>query len=316
MKNVKNSGTVRRPENTRKSFAMLRKIVQALTAIAMNGHLNGFVTGKIYSGPFKQVCVSGLNCYSCPGALGACPVGAMQAMVTGRHPRFAFYVLGFLTAVGAVMGRFVCAWLCPFGLVQELLNKIPAGRKFAVIKADKYLRKLKYVILVVFVILLPTMLRNELGMSVPYFCELICPAGMLEGGIPLLILDKALRPAAHFLYVWKFAILLVVVFASVAAHRPFCKYICPLGAFYSLFNRVSFLKIRVDKTACTSCGACAAACKMQVDPSRDPGSAECIRCGECVKACPHGALRMGFKDLTGCTVNQSAGRGQTENMNG
>ena len=282
--------------NSIKDFRLRRKLVQIIAAVAQNGHLSGFVTGKIYSGPFKQVCVPGLNCYSCPGALGACPIGAMQAMVTGKHPKFAFYVIGMLTAIGAVLGRFVCAWLCPFGLIQELLHKISVKKITVPARADKWLRKLKYVFLALFVILLPTILRDELGMSVPYFCELICPAGMLEGGIPLLAVNEALRPMAHFLYAWKFAILIAVIVLSVLINRPFCKYICPLGAFYSLFNKVSFLKIRVDRDACTECGACAAVCKMQVDPCRDPGSAECIRCGECVRACPCGALSMSFKN--------------------
>ena len=114
--------------------------------------------------------------------------------------------------------------------------------------------------------------------------------------IPLLALNETMREAAHFLYVWKCAILILIVLLSIVIHRPFCKYICPLGAFYGLFNRFSFLKLKCNQETCTSCGACAKICKMQVDPSKTPNSAECIRCGECVKACPAKSLSMNFKN--------------------
>ena len=119
--------------------------------------------------------------------------------------------------------------------------------------------------------------------------------GMAEGGVLLLLLNKAMRPAAHFLYTWKLGILVVVVLLSIVIHRPFCKYVCPLGAFYGLFHRSSFLRLRCDESRCVHCGLCARSCKMQVDPSNHPDSAECIRCGECVTACPVNALSLSFK---------------------
>lgn len=266
--------------------------MQALWGIAQNAYLPGFVTGQIYEGPLKHFCVPGMNCYSCPGALGACPIGSMQAVLGARRPKFAFYVVGFLAALGVLLGRFVCGWLCLFGLIQELLYKIPVRKLAVPAKADKALRYLKYVFLLLFVLLFPVILRDEYNVSFPYFCKWVCPVGMLEGGIPLLILNKAMRPAAHFLYAWKFAILLLLLVLSALIHRPFCKYVCPLGAFYALFQKFSFLRMEVDADACVRCGACAKACNMQVDPLREPNSAECIRCGECVSSCPKGALRF------------------------
>lgn len=271
-----------------------RRAVQALWGIAQNAYLPGFVTGQIYEGPLKHFCVPGMNCYSCPGALGACPIGSMQAVLGARRPKFAFYVVGFLAALGVLLGRFVCGWLCLFGLIQELLYKIPVRKLAVPAKADKALRYLKYVFLLLFVLLFPVILRDEYNVSFPYFCKWVCPVGMLEGGIPLLILNKAMRPAAHFLYAWKFAILLLLLVLSALIHRPFCKYVCPLGAFYALFQKFSFLRMEVDADACVRCGACAKACNMQVDPLREPNSAECIRCGECVSSCPKGALRFTF----------------------
>ena len=267
---------------------------QILWAFLTNSYLVGFAKGKIYDGKLKNLCVPGLNCYSCPGALGSCPIGAMQAVIGSWNFRMALYVAGFLVFVGALMGRFVCGWLCPFGLIQDLLHKIPFVKKIGTFRGDRLLRKLKYVIFLVFVILLPMFVVDMLGQGAPYFCKLICPAGTLEGGIPLVLLNSAMRTAVGWLYAWKNVLLVVIVLLSVAIYRPFCKYICPLGAVYSVFNPIAVFRYRVDKEACVHCGACAKACKMQVDPSETPNHPECIRCGSCKKVCPTGAIYSGI----------------------
>lgn len=233
-----------------------------------------------------------MNCYACPGALGACPIGSMQAFFSARKPRFAFYVIGYLAAVGMLAGRWICGWLCLFGMVQELLYFIPLPKITVPKQADRWLRGMKYLVLLVFVILFPIILRDEYGVSFPYFCKWLCPVGTLEGGIPLVLLNPLLRQAAHFLYAWKLLILALMVLASMLIYRPFCKYICPLGAFYSLFHKVSFLQLEVDHKSCVDCGKCSMVCRMQVNPRKNPCSTECIRCGDCVHTCPKHALRF------------------------
>lgn len=267
-----------------------RHRVQILWAFLSNSYLAGFAKGKIYQGKLKNLCVPGLNCYSCPGALGSCPVGAMQAVVGSWNFKLTFYVAGFLMFTGALTGRFVCGWLCPFGLIQDLLHKIPFPKKIGIFPGDRFLRKLKYVIFLVFVILMPMFIVDLLGQGAPYFCKLICPAGTLEGGLPLVLLNKGMRGAIGWLYAWKNVLLVVILVLSVIIYRPFCKYICPLGAVYSLFQPISVFRYRVDQELCTHCGACAKACKMQVDPVKSPNHPECIRCGQCKKVCPTGAL--------------------------
>ena len=131
------------------------------------------------------MCVPGLNCYSCPAATGACPIGAFQAVVGSSKFKFTYYITGFFILLGVLLGRFICGFLCPFGWFQDLLHKIP-GKKFSTAKM-KPLRYLKYVILVVFVILLPAFVTNSLGMGDPFFCKYICPQGVLEGALPLVI---------------------------------------------------------------------------------------------------------------------------------
>lgn len=270
-----------------------RHIFQAVWTVLTNGYVLGFFRGRIYSGGGKAVCVPGLNCYSCPGAVGACPIGALQAELAAKTVRIPFYVVGFLLVFGSVLGRFICGFLCPFGMVQDLLYRIPT-RKLGRFRADRYLRYLKYVILLVFVVLLPLVIKNAAGYGTPWFCKLICPAGTLGAGVPLVSLNASLAAVIGGLFWWKVFVLVAIVALSVFLYRPFCKYLCPLGAAYALFNRVSLYQLRLDAAACTHCGVCAAVCRMQADPSVNACDAECIRCGDCVKSCPHGALSAGF----------------------
>lgn len=271
-----------------------RHIFQGIWAFITNSYLTGFFQGKIYQGKLKNLCLPGLNCYSCPGALGSCPVGALQASIGERGNKISLYVSGFLIFVGALMGRYVCGWLCPFGLIQDLLNKIPFPKKIKTFKADKLLRKLKYVILAVFVILLPMFATDALGLGDPWFCKYICPAGTLEGGLTLVLLNEGLRSVVGFLYTWKVAILVVTVILSIIIYRPFCKYICPLGAIYSFFNKIAVFKINLDEDKCINCNICSKKCKMNIDPCKNPNSTECIRCRECIRVCPTGALSDKF----------------------
>lgn len=264
--------------------------VQVLWALLTNSYLIGFVQGKIYKGDLKKLCVPGMNCYSCPGAVGSCPIGSLQAVIGSWNFKFAFYVAGFLVFVGALVGRFVCGWLCPFGLIQDLLHKIPFLKKVKAFRGDRLLRKLKYVILVVFVILLPMFLVDIMGQGAPYFCKLICPVGTLEGGIPLVLMNKSMHSVLGWLYAWKNVLLIATILLSIIIYRPFCKYICPLGAIYSVFNPISVFKYRVDEHKCVHCGACSRSCKMGVDPVQNANHPECIRCGLCKKVCPTGAI--------------------------
>ncbi len=272
-----------------------RRFTQIIWAFLTNGNIAGFLQGNIFKGASKKFCVPGLNCYSCPGALGACPIGAMQAVIGSVRYNFSMYIMGLISFFGVIFGRFICGWLCPFGLIQDLLYKIPS-RKIQVSEGiNKVLSKLKYFILLVFVILLPMFLVNEFGISPPYFCQYICPAGTLEGGIPLLLMNKPLRGAIGLLFYWKSLLLLITIVGSVLIYRPFCRFICPLGAFYSVFNKVSFYKYRVDEEKCVSCKKCLKTCRLNIKMYENPNSLECIRCGECKKVCPTKAIDSGFK---------------------
>ena len=277
-------------------MARFRGWIQAGAVLFTNLHLPNFIKGGIYQGKGKNVCVPGLNCYSCPAASGACPIGAFQAVAGSSKFRFSYYISGFLILLGVLLGRLICGFLCPFGWFQELLHRIPT-RKLST-KKLRPLTYLKYVILLVMVVLLPAFAVNDVGMGGPFFCKYLCPQGVLEGAIPLALVNSGIRAALGKLFNWKLCILLAVTALSILFYRPFCKWLCPLGAFYALFNKVSLLQMKVDANACISCGKCARACGMDVDVTKTPDHAECIRCGKCVLACPTGAVhfRYGFGD--------------------
>lgn len=265
---------------------------QAGAALLTNLHLPNFLKGGLYQGAGKAVCVPGLNCYSCPGAAGACPIGAFQAVVGSSKFGFSYYITGFLILLGVLLGRFICGFLCPFGWFQELLHKIPF-KKFST-KRLKPLRYLKYAVLLVMVFLLPLLLVNDVGMGDPFFCKYLCPQGVLEGAIPLSFVNSGIRSALGALFTWKLSILIALMVLSVMFYRPFCKWLCPLGAFYALLNKVSLFQMKVDKNKCVSCGKCAKACKMDVDVTKTPNHTECIRCGMCIRACPTNAVRFRY----------------------
>ena len=275
-------------------LARFRGWIQAGATLLTNIHLPNFLKGGLYQGKGKAVCVPGLNCYSCPAASGACPIGSFQAVVGSSKFRFSYYITGFLILLGVLLGRVICGFLCPFGWFQELLHKIPTKKLST--KKLKPLTYLKYVVLLVMVVLLPVLVTNQLGMGDPFFCKYLCPQGVLEGAIPLSMANAGIRAALGSLFTWKFIVLLTVIVLSIVFYRPFCKWLCPLGAFYALLNKVSLFQMQVDQNKCVSCGKCAKVCKMDVDVTKSPNHTECIRCGMCIRACPTDAVsfRYGF----------------------
>lgn len=273
----------------------VRTAIQVCWTALSNGYVTGFLQGKLYTGPLKNLCVPGLNCYSCPGALGACPLGALQATLSDRRYKVAFYVLGFLLLFGAVLGRIVCGFLCPFGLIQDLLYKIPlpkAWRKRKLLPGDRWLKWIKWVLLALFCILLPLVVLDAVGQGKPWFCAYICPSGTFLGGIPLVAANEGLRSALGWLWNWKLGLLIAVLLLAMLFYRPFCRYLCPLGAIYGCFNPIAFHRYTKDDSACIRCGKCQTVCPFDLDPAQNPNSMECIRCGRCLEACPTDALEV------------------------
>ncbi len=274
----------------------VRRLVQVVFTFLTNGYWAFPFSRNIYQGPLKAICSPGLNCYSCPASTTYCPIGAIQQLMAGLRMSLemgqlylGWYVVGSIGVLGGLFGRMVCGWLCPFGMIQELLHRIP-GRKFDAIPG--LLRYLKFAVLALMVVALPLFAVDEFGAGDPWFCKYLCPAGTLEAGIPMILLQPDLRHTLGWLYVNKIFFLVLFVVWSVFANRPFCRTTCPLGAFYGLFSRVKMVRLSLDEERCTECRACHQVCPMGVRFNENPVDTNCITCLRCQKACPYGAIHL------------------------
>ncbi len=254
-----------------KSWYNFRGIIQPISTI--------FFNLPFLAPCLKQVPVPVLNCYACPLASGACPIGTLQHFAIIK--KFPFYTIGILGIVGAISGRFSCGFLCPFGYLQDWLYKIKSIKiKFSY---RHPFTRLKYLVLILLVFVIPY-ITNE-----SWFSKL-CPVGMLQAGIPLTIIDASLRALISRLFYIKIAIILTVLLGSVFVERFWCRILCPLGAIFSIFNPVSLLRLKVDCQVCTSCEECSQVCPIGIDVHNNPNSPECIRCFKCLSKCENISL--------------------------
>ena len=267
-----------------------RRLVQLYSALLHNAYLKGFIEGDIYHGNAKYACAPGFNCYSCPGAVASCPLGSIQNALGSAGHRAGWYVLGILLLFGVILGRTICGWLCPLGLIQELLHRIPT-LKIRKSRITRTLSWLKYVILAVFVIAVPLWYGLRYDLPLPAFCKYICPVGTFEGAVGHLA-----NPARAdyysmlgILFTRKWVILMVIGLSCIFCYRSFCRFLCPLGAIYGLFSRFNIVGVQVDQTHCNHCGACVRSCGMDV---RHVGDHECIHCAKCIDHCAQKAISM------------------------
>ncbi len=297
---------------------VIRKWIQTILALLVNGSWSFPFTRTIYQGPLKVVCSPGLNCYSCPAATTYCAIGSLQQLLAGIRVAlengqnfFGLYVVGTMGVLGGAFGRLICGWACPFGLIQELLHKIPS-RKFSIPQKLNYI---KYGFLLIFVILLPLTVVDAFGYGELWFCKYICPAGTLEAGLPMLMLQPELAQTIGLVFYNKLTIMVGFIIWSILASRPFCRTTCPLGAFYALFKKLKLVKLVLIEENCTQCEACHPVCPMEVKFNESPEDAECISCLKCMnEACKFDAiaLEIGGLSIGGKTKIRIDEPGQTD----
>ena len=261
---------------------ILRRITQfGIGTLLLNSYFTVFQTKQIYDGPFRSVCVPGLNCHACPTAMMGCPIGMLQHF-SATH-KFPFFLIGFLGVIGLISGRFTCGWLCPWGLLQDVMHAF----KRLTVHIPKYLTHLKYATLIILVLILPYLTYQH------WFSKL-CPMGALIAGIPWAVWNPddpvfesaIVDPASIGTMFWiKMIILGVFLALFLIVKRPFCRTVCPLGATYALFNRVSLVSVKV-KSSCTDCGRCEEICPMDLKVRTEVNSENCIKCLDCTQ-CEH-----------------------------
>lgn len=230
---------------------------------------------------FKWLCNPVLSCHSCVLAWFACPVGVFVHY--SGYQIFPFLALGMVLLLGVLIGRLLCGWVCPFGLLQDLLYKLPGPK----IELPAWTAYIKYVVLVLMVFLLPFLFTEQTAWS---FCR-ICPASALQVTLPNLLGSgfDGFTLASGI----KLAVLAVVLLAAIASSRSFCKVMCPIGAMLAPLNFISLWKIQVPTQNCVSCGKCETACPQNGDPAvriaqevPPNRSLDCIVCHECQTICP------------------------------
>ena len=245
----------------------LRRATQALSLVLLNPL-------ALYR--FRGLCLPVLNCHGCPASATTCPIGAFGSMAeVGIFP---FLVLGTWGLVGALWGRLSCAWVCPFGLLQDLLARLPVPRWHP----PRWLAGTKYAVLVVMVLVAAV----TVGTGARWFFCGVCPAGTATAGIPLRLMQGIPVPPIRIAFLVGFLALMLFV------SRGFCRLACPIGAGLALFNRFSLLRLRVDRSQCVACGVCGRACLLDEDPLEAEGAGGCIRCLECQR-CPQGLISLG-----------------------
>ncbi len=216
----------------------------------------------------------GLHCYACPLAITVCPIGLMQNLIiSGTVP---FYFLGTVAAYGLLLGRGWCGWFCPFGTVNDLLS----------FRKSRFVRALSPLKLVV---LLATGVAAW-QLADTWFCKL-CPAASLTASLPYLALGVAEVNTPFLIHMGTLA---AVGVGMILVARFWCRYLCPMGALLSLFNRASLFGLRMRADRCTECGLCARACPMGITPHHEINSGDCVKCGACVSSCTSSALTIGF----------------------
>jgi ferredoxin len=185
---------------------------------------------------------------------------------------FLFFIV--LTVIG---NKMICGWACPFGALQELIYSIPMLNK---IKKKK----------------LPFVLTNTIRAGL-FAAMLLFLFGIIRGRRGTVIYHY-LNPFNLFnLDFETVSILLTViiaVLASFAVYRPFCQLICPFGFISWIAERLSIIRIRIDKEKCTQCGACVKACPLEAAKGRVLGKrlpADCFSCARCLNVCPVNAIR-------------------------
>lgn len=256
----------------------IRLIVQWFSLIGSNIYLGYWKTKQVYQGTLKSVCVPFLNCHTCPGALFSCPIGNFQDFVT-MH-KIPYLILAYFFAIGITIGSMVCGWLCPFGLIQDLMHKIESIK----IRIPKQLSQARYFVLIFLVILIPYITQET------WFSKL-CPMGTLEAAIPWAAWNPTIpvynEPAVDvnklgLLFVIKLIILVAFLLLFIVSKRPFCKLACPIGAILGFFNKYSLFRMKVDTKNCKDCGKCVKDCPVDINVSDEPNSSVCVRCLSCL----------------------------------
>jgi polyferredoxin len=287
------------------SRQVLRKIVQVLSFLLFVGVVFGL-------GPLPLVLPVMFTLGLHQQAMG--DAFAMMQVMLGEAV-FPWIPLASFFVVAAFLGRSLCGWVCPFGLVQELIGYVKRGQMEFSPRTHNWLIYIKYVVLVVVLLVsgsVAAMLASGSAEGLSAFgvfaaapFSALSPADTLFAVIPngvYTLVNNVDAFVAGALAVrpllWaRFVILGAVLVFAAYVQRSWCKYFCPHGALLAFLNRFSFLGLQRDPVKCkkTGCNDCVAACPMNVPILELPWEKfthpECIYCLKCADACTTKAIK-------------------------
>jgi ferredoxin-type protein NapH len=255
-----------------------RRIVQLVTLGLLTSNFWGISTGRL--------CLPILHCEACTLSWFLCPIGGMLSSSVAFH-EWPILTLAIIAGGGLLVGRVFCGWVCPTGLVQDLLYKIPAPK----IELPPVLNVAKYGFLLVTVVAVAYFVGKD---TRAFFCN-FCPTATAEVVLPQMIADHDYALDAWRLV--RFAVLAATVMLAIGHPRSFCKIVCPVGALVALTNKFSLFALRLDAAKCIHCQKCDRACPtgVPVERSSETGRAisrhpECVECLTCESVCPTRAI--------------------------
>ncbi len=252
-----------------------RTAVQALCLFALNPFFFRYM----------GVCIPVMNCWSCPAAAFACPVGvAGNFLARGILPLAAIAITVFC---GMIAGRVLCGWICPFGFLQDLMHKIPSPKIRLKGKWCRLLFILPLAFLALTVFLVPVVTG---GVESPLFFCSFCPAGTLEAALPVHLAGGEMGFAEKTAVLpgsWRVWILVGFLALFVVMKRPFCRLMCPIGIATGFFNWIGLFQVKLaDAEKCAECGECVNECPAGLDFFQSVNTKECLHCYVCSKSCP------------------------------
>jgi ferredoxin-type protein NapH len=187
---------------------------------------------------------------------------------------------GLWLAITLVVGKGWCSYACFFGGIEEGMAALPKKAQWK--KLDPRLRLVPWAVLLAMVLL-------SLALFEPTYCLWLCPFKAVSEYVAA---RNAVGMVQNGIFVVLFAAL-VIVLPLLTKKRTQCTFLCPFGAFQSIFNKTSIFDIKIDRTVCSPCVLCQKSCPTMSlnDESIKKGETlmSCMKCGACVDVCPKGA---------------------------
>lgn len=218
---------------------------------------------------------------------------------------FLFWIFIIVTVFLFGRGLF-CGWMCPFGSIQETIYKVARfvglGR-YQTKLPQKWHDRLKWLKYAIFFFLLSVSLFS-MGLA-----EKLAEVEPFKTTFLVGVMNRA----------WPYGLFVAAILGvSIFIERPYCKYICPLGASLAIPSTFRWFGLK-RKQDCNTCKACAVGCGAQaIDSDGRIDHRECLHCLDCMilytdtKGCPPLAVERKRREKASIPLTLIADNGYFE----